>query len=597
VSVLTDVQRAALTAWWNNRIVVVRACPGSGKTRVFVEALREELERVDTPRRGVAALSFTNVAQDEIATRIGGSLVAPNYVDTLDAFLWRFVVVPFGHLVGVRRTGAVLVPAPLESTLRRPEVQYGLPNERAPLYRCRLRCGAAGSMRVEIEPFGGRRFDATAEQATRILRAKQASWASTGHLTHSDSHFVAAQIMASTSAQFVGRIIAARFRALLVDECQDTRGYMANALVRILECSGTRAFVVGDPDQSIYGFGGGDRTVMNRIEACAGAIVRDLDETHRCSLRVARVVSGLSRRDANVVPRADASEGNAMLVIHSHDQPQVDDLLSALAARGTPLSQPNGVVLVRKRATKQRLKGMGTECPLSSTLGVRLARAADALEGGDPTGAFTIASHGLADLILDGSPDAEALVAAGLDRSRWRRAVYRVLQEAARETKDDTWRAWRERMKATCVSVGLALGKPIDPRRSSGAFRAGEGEDVRRGVRDGEGGATANRPNVETIHGVKGQEFDAVLIYVPKPHATQAPCPSQEWWSTDPDSEEREVAFVAVSRAKTTVAIAIHQRTAENLRRDRPDFVALFEEVSVVVPATAPRPGGRKKPS
>jgi hypothetical protein len=62
-----------------------------------------------------------------------------------------------------------------------------------------------------------------------------------------------------------------------------------------------------------------------------------------------------------------------------------------------------------------------------------------------------------------------------------------------------------------------------------------------------------------------------------KPHATQAPCPSSEWWSNDAGAEEREVAFVACSRAKKTLVLAVHQGTFEALRGSQPEFVRLFE--------------------
>jgi DNA helicase-2/ATP-dependent DNA helicase PcrA len=49
------------------RITVVRACPGSGKTRVFVESMRRHLNSWQKKGAGIAAVSFTNVAQEQIA--------------------------------------------------------------------------------------------------------------------------------------------------------------------------------------------------------------------------------------------------------------------------------------------------------------------------------------------------------------------------------------------------------------------------------------------------------------------------------------------------------------------------------------------------
>lgn len=46
--------------------VIVRACPGSGKTYSVATKLLSYLDNWDRYHQGVAVLSFTNVASDEI---------------------------------------------------------------------------------------------------------------------------------------------------------------------------------------------------------------------------------------------------------------------------------------------------------------------------------------------------------------------------------------------------------------------------------------------------------------------------------------------------------------------------------------------------
>ena len=120
---LSPLQRAILDA--PERVRLVRAGPGSGKTRVFVAELQRQFSTWTNHRNGIAALSFTNVAQQEIATRLGGYPPAPHFVGTLDAFLWRFIVRPFAHLAAIAAAGARLVPAPLAQHLDYPNVKVG----------------------------------------------------------------------------------------------------------------------------------------------------------------------------------------------------------------------------------------------------------------------------------------------------------------------------------------------------------------------------------------------------------------------------------------------------------------------------------------
>ena len=71
------------------------ACPGAGKTRAIVARY---LRRTDEePRKGIALLSFTNAAIDEVRRRCGDrpdALTAPHFVGTFDGFINRFITRP-----------------------------------------------------------------------------------------------------------------------------------------------------------------------------------------------------------------------------------------------------------------------------------------------------------------------------------------------------------------------------------------------------------------------------------------------------------------------------------------------------------------------
>ena len=81
--------------------------PGSGKTRALVARF---LQTAAAQHRGVALLSFTNAAVDEVRRRTGGSaqaLKAPHFVGTIDSFLHRFIVTP-AEVLRLRRTPTYL---------------------------------------------------------------------------------------------------------------------------------------------------------------------------------------------------------------------------------------------------------------------------------------------------------------------------------------------------------------------------------------------------------------------------------------------------------------------------------------------------------
>ncbi|MEQ1515992.1 MAG: UvrD-helicase domain-containing protein, partial [Usitatibacteraceae bacterium] len=93
----TEEQNAAVSAEGS---AFVTACPGAGKTRVMVERARHVLSNPKT-EKALAFLSFTNAAISELEKRLRNEAVFdtvafPHFVGTFDAFLWQFVVAPFG---------------------------------------------------------------------------------------------------------------------------------------------------------------------------------------------------------------------------------------------------------------------------------------------------------------------------------------------------------------------------------------------------------------------------------------------------------------------------------------------------------------------
>jgi len=77
------------------RLRVVRVTPGTGKTWLVSEIIRQEITCWPTKTGGVVALSFTRVGGDEIRSAVGHELGHPHFVGTIDAFLFRYIVRPF----------------------------------------------------------------------------------------------------------------------------------------------------------------------------------------------------------------------------------------------------------------------------------------------------------------------------------------------------------------------------------------------------------------------------------------------------------------------------------------------------------------------
>jgi DNA helicase-2/ATP-dependent DNA helicase PcrA len=567
-------QRAVLDAVAVQRMTVVRAGPGSGKTRVFVEALRRELENWKSPRQGVAALSFTNVAHEVVSQRLRGTPPAPHFVGTLDSFLLRFVVIPFAKIIGVHPGGVRIVPDALARTIEHPKVSYG--NEAwqaAPIFRFTFWGGDEAAPELVVRDKFGSPVALTATASKRVLAAKQADWTKHGRVTHSDCHFLASLVLKGRLGSEIVALLTRRFPVILVDEFQDTGFFLGRAVLEILK-KVRRGLVVGDPDQAIYQFTGADRRLFDEAERDAGKPAILLNESYRCSRRVSAVATLLSRSQKEVVPRADASEGRCFLAVHDEKFPDAGSILQRCSPHLSSDERDDLATLARRAPGHDK---PGADGPWTGgTSAARLCNAVARLRRGESRQALQLISREVTHLLLEQDmPTAEALQAAGIDPREWKRAVASLLIAMESVVDCETWNGWLNRTKLLMEQLATRFALDV---RSLGLHlkRTNDGGNATRGGRSEPALSTDAAP-LRTVHSVKGQEFAAVLLLVAKPHKKQAPCPSDAWWSDDVAAEEMEVAYVACSRAKSTLVIAVHRETYKALVARRPDFVRIFE--------------------
>jgi DNA helicase-2/ATP-dependent DNA helicase PcrA len=426
-----------------------------------------------------------------------------------------------------------------------------------------------------------------------VLSAKKAEWLKNGRVTHSDAQFLASSLLRGAHGKVVRGIVARRFPVILVDEFQDTGYFLGRALLSLLETPTVHGAVVGDPDQAIFQFGGAEKCLFEAAERVAGRSGIVLDESHRCPRKVAAVATALSRSGKPVTSLARASEGRAVIVVHDQKE---EDLGAVLAGLGDVLAERTATVLARKTVTVRRLgRGLAPrECPSGCKFGRGMSRAAERLLAGDPTLAARITWKELGGLVLgDEDVDLDGLRERSIYSLAWRKACHAVLFEAVLAPAGESWNTWAKRLRERVRREAESLLHPVEKLGTRIRGFGGDGDGAR--YADWGTGSSSPLAEVMTVHQAKGREFPAVVFYTPKPHKKNAPCPSVEWWSAEPGSEEREIAFVACSRSEDLLVLAVHRDTFNSLDQLRPDFVRLFEAVNELPPAAQKTPMRRSK--
>ncbi len=192
----------------------IAACPGAGKTRVMVERARQLLGGRPTGR-GIAFLSFTVAAVSELEDRLRREGLVetpafPHFIGTFDAFLWQYLIAPFGVNGCMRRPR--LIPDKDDRPIQPFEGAQALPLE------CFDRVTGA-AIPAKLQRYGFRWKIKAHETAARNTRRRLLEQ---GELDFTDAREIAvARLRDPTCGAVLGPAFAARFQELIVDEAQD----------------------------------------------------------------------------------------------------------------------------------------------------------------------------------------------------------------------------------------------------------------------------------------------------------------------------------------------------------------------------------------
>ena len=204
-----------------------------------------------------------------------------------------------------------------------------------------------------------RRTGVSAEQVAEVYGRYEAERARRRLLDFDDLIVACADTLAGDSS-FADQI-RWRTRHLFVDEMQDVNPAQFRLLTALLSDE-PDLFVVGDPNQSVYGFNGADPTLLARLpELLRGTQVIRLDENHRCTPQVVAVATAVLQEGGRLgeppleAPRTTRVDGPVPVVV-AHATDEDEAVWAAARAKMSPRAGP-AVVVDRGADPHQRATG------------------------------------------------------------------------------------------------------------------------------------------------------------------------------------------------------------------------------------------------
>lgn len=269
--------------------ILLNACPGSGKTWTAARMFVHRVTKLNDKKRGIAFLSYTNVAISEFKRAVQQlncdiNEGSGNFAGTLDTFVDKYIIGPYFYLLpGVKERpyccgdslgdncGARLESGRCLRRLRIEDVKCVCEDMRFRFvcknskHKCNYdRCLNWKDVQKEL-------CDVLANQR--------------GY-THNMRWLMAVFILRHKG---VRRNISHRFSEVILDEAQDTNA-LSLVLLDVIKEASTLPFnisLIGDIKQTIFEFSGASLTVFNRYVEKWGLQQFQLD----CSLRFSESIS------------------------------------------------------------------------------------------------------------------------------------------------------------------------------------------------------------------------------------------------------------------------------------------------------------------
>jgi DNA helicase II / ATP-dependent DNA helicase PcrA len=272
---------------------VVRACPGSGKTYCVAAKLSKLISEWDTPHKGIAAISFTNTAWQEIRKKckeeFKTELNHPHFLGTIDSFINQFIFLPFGHLEMKCNKRPVLVGEP-----------YGIWNSK----QFAMNHFDNVSFDIEGNPYALNKLlikgdwsknKSIVETKKRLNRA--------GFAIQADANFFAMKVLENHSFKSVLQSLVQKFSWLIIDEAQDTSDIQMRIIELLIAEGLENVMIVGDPDQAIFVWNKAKPELFNQKYNDWKENSMELFESHRSSELICNVVHKLASSDkTKIVP-------------------------------------------------------------------------------------------------------------------------------------------------------------------------------------------------------------------------------------------------------------------------------------------------------
>jgi DNA helicase-2/ATP-dependent DNA helicase PcrA len=292
---LNPVQREA--AEHKEGPLLILAGAGSGKTRVLTYRIAHLIAQGIEPS-SILAITFTNKAAKEMRERVSTLVGSEGYglwVTTFHSACVRILRREIDNMLGYNRNFVIYDTGDQQSVLKSCLKEYNLDDKKFPVRSVAAVISDAKNKLIDPEEFSHKAADYFQQKVVDIYKSYQKKLRSNNALDFDDIIMLTVQLFQQNKQVF--SYYQDKFRYIMVDEYQDTN-HAQYMLIKLLASEYRNLCVVGDDDQSVYGFRGADiKNILDFERDYPDAKVIKLEQNYRSTQKILEAANAVVKNN------------------------------------------------------------------------------------------------------------------------------------------------------------------------------------------------------------------------------------------------------------------------------------------------------------
>ena len=555
--------------------VVINACPGSGKTFSVAARISHLLKNRSFHHQGIAAISFTNTAWQEIEKKLRDDFIVdvpirfPHFLGTIDSFINTYIFLPYGHLIMGCDQRPQLIGGLGYNHLswKNPRKYYNDiciyidPDELFDKVSFDINNNPISIANPQDFNFSWNKIhnkDGSLNKKVQVIIDNKWLRFSESKACQADANYFAFRIL--NEFPLIARNISLRFPYLIIDEAQDTTDVQM-AIVDILQQHTKEIMLIGDPDQAIFEWNNAKPELFHeKIKQWAPTI--ELDENRRSSKKIcdcANAFIGVEKstpfeegeiKDYDFEPEVREYKRESQEYIDEIKS----DFLELCKERGI---EENKIAIIYRSNSlgnflgKQSIKKENQPWIVGNYHVRDLVQGKYLYENGNLKKGFKYLEHGF-HKAMSGNPYLESdfikrqIAEKGFVKYRQEIFDFIDLLPICNGEQLDQWRKKAVKSISGKYSFDFPINSALGKKTIDSFFKT---EDLPK---------DEFQCHVGTIHSVKGETYDAVLMILKDAAGNNRKYRNLlEGCQNDEDREEKRIIYVGLTRARMILVLAV----------------------------------------